>query len=73
MPTRFWATSSGHGTAASPKLSRADNSALCATWIPNRTFAKPYVSRPVLSHARSSSGAASPGGAMRSRNGPCRG
>ena len=24
-----------------------------ATLIPNRTFAKPYVSRPFLSHARS--------------------
>ena len=40
MPTRFWG-------------SRADNSDLCVTQIPNRTFAMPYVSRPFRSHARS--------------------
>ena len=43
---------SGHGTAAFPRPSRAENSSLCATPIPNRTFATPYVSRPFLSHAR---------------------
>ena len=46
-------TPSGHGTAAFPRLSRADNSDLCVTRVPNRTFAKPYVSRPFLSHAQS--------------------
>ena len=44
---------SGHGTAAFPRPSPAENSGLCATSIPNRTFATPYVSRPFLSHARS--------------------
>ena len=47
------ATPSGHGTAAFPMPSRAENSGLCATPISNRTFATPYVSRPFLSHARS--------------------
>ena len=46
-------TLSRHGTAAFPRPSRAENSGLCATPIPNRTFATPYVSRPFLSHARS--------------------
>ena len=46
-------TPSGHGTAAFPRPSRAENSGLCATPIPNRTFATPYVSRPFLSHVRS--------------------
>ena len=46
-------TPSGHGTAAFPRPSRAENSGLCATPISNRTFATPYVSRPFLSHARS--------------------
>ena len=40
MPTRFWG-------------SRADNSDLCVTQIPNRTFARPYDSTPFRSHARS--------------------
>ena len=30
-----------------------DNFDLCLTQIPNRTFARPYVSRPFLSHAQS--------------------
>ena len=47
------ATPSGHGTGAFPRPSRAENSGLCATPIPNRTFATAYVSRPFLSHARS--------------------
>ena len=38
-----------------PRPSPAENSGLCATPIPNRTFATPYVSRPFLSHARSNS------------------
>ena len=54
MPTPFWATTPiEHGTAAFPRPSRAENSGLCGTPIPNRTFATPYVSRPFLSHARS--------------------
>ena len=36
------------------RLSPVDTSDLCVTYIPNRTFAKPYVSTPFLSHARSS-------------------
>ena len=35
------------------RLSRTDNSDLCVTQIPNRTFAKPYVSTPFRSHAQS--------------------
>ena len=48
-------TSSGHGTTAFPRPSRAESSGLCAAPIPNRTFATPHVSRPFLSHARSKS------------------
>ena len=40
-------------TGAFPRPSPAENSGLCATPVPNRTFATPYVSRPFLSHARS--------------------
>ena len=54
---------SGHGTAAFPRPSPAENSGLCATPIPNRTFATPYVSRPFLSHVRSkTAGAVTPSG-----------
>ena len=52
-----WATGTSTSSAATPsrfqRPSRAENSGLCATPIPNRTFATPYVSRPFLSHARS--------------------
>ena len=36
-----------------PRLSPVDNSDLCVTQIPTRTFAMPYVSTPFRSHARS--------------------
>ena len=39
-----------------PEATPAENSGLCATPIPNRIFATPYVSRPFLSHARSVTG-----------------
>ena len=35
-----------------------DNSDLCVSQIPNRTFARPYVSTPFRSHARSGNAAA---------------
>ena len=46
-------TSSAATPSHFPRPSRAENSGLCATPIPNRSFATPYVSRPFLSHARS--------------------
>ena len=46
-------TSSAATPSLFPRPSHAENSGLCATPIPNRTFATPYVSRPFLSHARS--------------------
>ena len=42
-----------HNRLGFPKPSPAEDSGLCATPIPDGTFAVPYVSRPFLSHARS--------------------
>ena len=50
MPTRFWSDTQRARYGRLP----AEKFGLCATLIPNRTFARPYVSTPLLSHARSS-------------------
>ena len=56
MPTPFWGDDAQRARYGRfPRPSRAENSGLCGTPIPNRTFATPYVSRPFLSHARSRS------------------
>ena len=57
-----------HTPSRFPRLSPAEDSGLCATPIPNRTFATPYVSRPFLSHARSLFAAAAPASGARMRS-----
>ena len=44
MPTRFWGDAQRTRYGRFPEAAaRAENSGLCATPIPNRTFATPYL------------------------------